>query len=268
MFMKKSFVFGMASIVLSCVLLVTGCPKETDNPPQVWGGSATVGSVTITGKVDEVLTAKTVTITLGGGATFVELALGADAEWITNAPGGVTQKVKAKVNEGDTSARITVSGIPADEIADPLEITIPADVLSGGLAVVVTKNTAAKWVIAEGDPGAWVGNITIAGTTGTGAAITGGPKTVTITLKHGAKFAAKPTSAPMTWIQNAPTGVTQTLQTALTVTSTTAKINVNGTPSAISTDPLVIEIPDTDLSHDDAVNIIVKPNPQAKWNIN
>jgi len=109
--------------------------------------SATVGSVTISGTVNQEITAQDVVITLAND-TFKEIAKDADlASWITNLPTGLTAKAKEAVSAGATSVTIVVAGTPTVTKTEAIAITIPADQLNSSKALTVTTNAEAKFAI-------------------------------------------------------------------------------------------------------------------------
>ncbi len=103
-------------------------------------------------------------------------------------------------------------------------------------------------------PTATVGDVTIAGTTGTAIA----DKEVIITL-------ANDTFAPTlsgSWITNLPAGLSQSVSRT---DDTHAKITVSGNPSAVSSDALIIKIPAASLAS--GSDLDVTGNANAKYNI-
>ena len=253
--MNRKLVFALTGIVLSCIVLGIGCPVELEEGTAVVG-TATVADVTIEGKAGAKLSKTyTVTITLKGGATFRKLKTADYDDWIINAPGGVTQKLKSALKEGDKKAVINVSGTPADEWEDPLEITITADALSSGEDLDVYENKGAVWAITEADGTvpdpvpdpvpvtASVGDVTIPVSLGTMIA----SRDVVITLA-GAQFKALSANDDVTaWFTNIPAGLGAKIRYPVGAGSNEAAITISGTPTATSTAALEITIPGTAL---------------------
>ena len=122
--------------------------------------SATVGSVTISGTVNQEIADQDVVITLAND-TFKEIAKDAVlASWITNLPTGLTAKAKEAVSAGATSVTIVVAGTPTVTKTEAIAITIPADQLNSGKALTVTTNAEAKFDIKEDQSGAVIANPT------------------------------------------------------------------------------------------------------------
>ena len=199
----------------------------------------------------------------------------------TNTEGTLTFKTKVKPGDGSEYFRLVKDGDQNDESKyirlrnlNPSTSTIPYEysygttsssginqVEAGDYYVAEKLNGTYYWsekftvsYTAAPTPTASVGDVTITGTTGT--AIT--DKEVIITL-------ANDTFAPTlsgNWITNLPTGLSQSVSRT---DDTHAKITVSGTPTATSSDALVIKIPAANLVS--SADLTVTSNANAKFAI-
>jgi len=200
---------------------------------------ATVGNVTIGNLGGNVV------VTLIND-TFTTL-ITAPATWITNLPAGMTQTA---TRNSATQVTIAVSGIPTAVSIAPVEITIPAasmDISATPLVVIANPQAVFDTTV---EPGAMVGNVTIGNAGGN----------VVITLVN--DTFEDPITEPTTWITNLPAGMTQTVTRD---SATQVTIAVSGTPTAASTAPIAITIPEDSLTVSSApLDVLV--NAQAVFN--
>ncbi|MDR1230320.1 MAG: hypothetical protein LBK61_02840 [Spirochaetaceae bacterium] len=233
---------------------------------------ATVGDVTVTGTVGTALAATVdVVITLVNDTIKTQIAANADlAEWITNLPEGLTAVAKTQVAALATEVTIAVAGTPAAAISEPLEITIPVNVLTttGNATLEVTANNAAKFEVvaaAATDPSAAVGDVTITGTAGVAIVE---PFDVVITLSNDTFKAITKGADLAAWITNLPLNLTAVAKDAVTGGSgTTVTITVSGTPAAVFSAALEIAIPANVLTSNPAAALAVTANNAAKFEI-
>jgi hypothetical protein len=111
---------------------------------------ATVKDVTINWTEGGSPVNKDVEITLVTDTFSSVIAAETQVDWIQNLPAGLGQKIKDTVNPGGRTATITVLGTPEEPSAGiPMEIEIPAGVLTKGHALAVMRNPYALFQIID-----------------------------------------------------------------------------------------------------------------------
>jgi hypothetical protein len=161
------------------------------------------------------------------------------ADWITNLPAGLTQRIH-EAKAGDTVIYITVAGTPQTTLREPVQVTIPGSVLKGAAALHIKENPQALIDIAEATldlaavaltaENSWARTTatkSIRGTVGTGI-----PKTeLTIRLDAAALRAKlKKDTDLSSWITNLPTGLTAKTAQQFPKGATAVTVIVAGVP--------------------------------------
>ncbi|MBU5456402.1 S-layer homology domain-containing protein [Oscillibacter sp. MSJ-31] len=124
-----------------------------------------------------------------------------------------------------------------------------------------SNKTVLKFVHKSTTPTATVDAVTIDGTTGTAIAATD----VTITLTNDKFNEIAAATDVKGWFTNLPTGLEAKIKTDVSANATTATVEISGTPSAASSEVLVIKIPAANLAS--GSNLDVTSNANAKYNI-
>jgi hypothetical protein len=106
------------------------------------------GDVTIGGFTGYEITAKDLSLSLFGDTLRAAIAPGTTVPWITNLPQGLTARIKL-ATAGADSLTLTVSGTPQEERDAPITLSIPAGVLSRGIAFTAAVNQNARFSIAK-----------------------------------------------------------------------------------------------------------------------
>lgn len=131
--------------------------------------SATVGNVTVSGKVGTAITDTDVVLTLEN-EKFVGISADTDVTSWFSMPAGLSATVKETVALNGTSATITISGTPEEASDATMAILIPAAYISGTSDLSVTANSDAKFTItassSEGSGGSSGGGRTSGGRDG------------------------------------------------------------------------------------------------------
>jgi hypothetical protein len=259
------------SAPLTIVIPAASLSASTENLPvtqnanakfEITGPSATVADVTISGASGTALAAAfDVVITIDDDSIATAIALDDNlASWITNLPSGLTAKAKSAVAVADTVVTIKVEGTPTEKSSAALEITIPATYLDASTAdLTVTTNANAKFAITG--PSATVADVTISGTTGSGITATN----VIIAIEHDSIGTAFNTSDDLSGWINLPAGLSAAPESAVASGATSLTIVVSGTPTATSSDALVITIPAAALASN--AQLVVDTNADAKFDI-
>ena len=132
--MRRKFL----SVLLAMSMVLTLLPATA------WAAAgATIGDITISGKVGEALTDTNITVTVNDEVTLDGTEAAKAANYTVNTPAGVSV-TKAVV--ADKAITLTVSGTPTATSSDGITVTIKQAVMTGADAdLEATANANAKW---------------------------------------------------------------------------------------------------------------------------
>jgi hypothetical protein len=198
------------------------------------------------------------------------IAPGTPASWISNLPQGL----KATVREAKAGSHIMillVEGIPAVTNTDPLRITLPGGILSGGYDFTIPPSENIRFdivdaairlenhiapVVAGRSPNAQY----ISGSVG--SAITA--RDVLITLRAAALKEEIIEEAKVGWITNLPKGLTAVVHPAQ-AGAVTLTLTVTGTPTEPKDQAVLVTIPSIFLNR--PADLAITPNEDIRFDI-
>ncbi|MCL1819451.1 MAG: leucine-rich repeat domain-containing protein [Oscillospiraceae bacterium] len=222
------------------------------------------GAVTITGYATVPFTSPfqqfTVTITNGG---FAAMSVGDDISgWFTNRPAGLSARVVANVDAGDTTVTVEMHGTPTSITYDsltysyylPMALHVPGIAVQSEASPMTTPNANARYYITNRSV-TFATNTVVSGRIN--ESLPSSAEKVTINLT-GDTFTAMSGGAIVTaWFTSPrgimPKGLQARVATAVTAGATSVTVEFHGTPTIASSSYITARIPASALQGGDLV---------------